>query len=287
MGDMFLLSEPSFTSIAIFSAFLGAIANIVARTLLRDLRTQDILGINFLTMGATLLLISPWFYFFQPSLLVIGLVVVIGLIDTGANYFYFKTFEKTEASIATPLLSLAPVVTFFFGWLALGESSSFFTTLIAAAIIALTIYVSTNFSQLKTFNTQTLLPAVIASFLFGISAIPAKYLLDTLHAVNAPTLYMFRAGVISLFTLLLFGFPLLRISTRQYRIIFFRGLIVISQWVLFYFALSRGNAGVTLTLGNITPIFVLFLSILFLREKPTFRKVLAAVCIFMLSLIIG
>lgn len=282
-----MIPELSFTTIAILSALLGAVANIIARTLLRDLRSQDILGINFLTMGATLLLISPLFYSFQPSLLVIGLVALIGVIDTVANYFYFKTFEKTEASVATPLLSLAPGFTFFFGWLALGESSSWLTYLVAAAIIGLTVYISTNFSQLKTFQAHTLVPALIASFLFGISAIPAKYLLDTLQAVNAPTLYMFRAGFISLFTLLLFGFPLLRITTQQYRVIFFRGLIVISQWVLLYFALSRGSAGVTLTLGNITPIFVFFLSVLFLKERPTLKKVLAALFIFALSFIIA
>ena len=115
-----MIPELSFTSIAILSALLGAVANIIARTLLRDLRSQDILGINFLTMGATLLLISPLFYSFQPSILVIGLVILIGVIDTVANYFYFKTFEKTGASIATPLLSLAPGFTFF-AWLALGR----------------------------------------------------------------------------------------------------------------------------------------------------------------------
>lgn len=281
-----MITQLSFTSIAILSATLGAVANLIARTLLRDLRSQDILGINFLTMGATLLLISPMFYYFQPSLLVLGLVILIGIIDTFANYFYFKTFEKTEASIATPLLSLAPGFTFFFSWLALGEVAHWQTYAIAALIIGLTVYISTNFSQLKNFRKDTLLPALIASFLFGISAIPAKYLLNTLHAVNAPTLYMFRAGFISLFTLLIFGFPLLNISTQKYRIIFFRGLIVISQWVLLYFALSQGSAGVTLTLGNITPIFVFFLSVLFLREKPTLRKVIAASCIFILSLII-
>ena len=48
-----MIPELSFTTIAILSALLGAVANIIARTLLRDLRSQDILGINFLTMGAT------------------------------------------------------------------------------------------------------------------------------------------------------------------------------------------------------------------------------------------
>ncbi len=281
-----MITQLSFTSIAIFSAALGAVANLIARMLLRDLRSQDILGINFLTMAATLLLISPLFYSFKPSLVVIGLVILIAVIDTYANYFYFKTFEKTEASVATPLLSLAPAFTFFFGWLVLGESAPWHTYFIASAIIVLTVYISINFSRFKEYGAHTLVPALFASLLFGVSALPAKYLLDTLHAVNAPTLYMFRAGFISLFTLLLFGFPLLRITTNQYRIIFFRGLIVISQWVLLYFALSQGSAGVTITLGNVTPMFVFFLSILFLKERPTVRKVLAALLIFILSIII-
>lgn len=279
-------SQYSFTTIAIISAFFSAISNILARILLKNLRSKDILGVNFLTMGGTLLLISPLFYFFRATPLALGLIVLISLIDTVANYFYFKTFEKTEASIATPILSLAPGFTFFFGWLFIGDIVNFKTFIFSAFIIFLIIVFSIDFKNFRHFKVHTLKPALAASFLFGISAIPSKYLLTTLQVINAPTLYMFRAAFIAFFALLLFRFSIPQISIREYRIIFVRGLIVITTWILLYIALSRGNAGVTLTLGNITPIFVFILSVIFLHEKPTLKTVVMSILILVLSLII-
>lgn len=283
----------SFTAIAIISAFLGAVANILARTLLKNIKSREMVGINFLTMGAVLLLISPLFYKFEASTLTVALIVLIALIDTVANYFFFKTFEKTEASTATPMLSLASVIplylfpafTLFLGRFA-GDVVGFKTYFLATLIMILVVIFSIDFKNLGRFKTNTLMPALIASFLFGVSAIPSKILLDQLQAINAPTLYMFRAGFIAFFSLLLFGFPIIKISLKQYRIIFVRSLFVIVQWVLIYYAFTKGSAGVTLTLSNITPIFVFILSAIFLRERPTFKKVLAASLVLVLSLII-
>ncbi|KKS13455.1 MAG: hypothetical protein UU67_C0024G0012 [Candidatus Daviesbacteria bacterium GW2011_GWB1_41_5] len=236
-------SNINFTTVAVASAFFAAIANILARTLLKNLRSQDILGINFLSMGITLLLISPLFYKFKPSLTAIGLIILIAVIDTAANYFFFKTFEKTEASIATPILSLAPGFTFFFGWLVLGDAVNIQTYFLAGLIILSIIIFSVDFKNFHKFRVATLTPALISSVLFGVSAIPSKILLTSLDVINAPTLYMFRAGFIALFALLFFGFSVKGITIGQYRFIFIRGLFVIAQWVLLYFALSKGSAG--------------------------------------------
>jgi drug/metabolite transporter (DMT)-like permease len=278
------MASINFTLIAIASAFLGAIATLLARTLLKDLKSKDILPVNFFTMSIILLLLSPLFYHFDPSFLTMGLVMLIALIDTGANYFFFKTFEKTPASIASPLLSLAPMCTFFFSWIFLNDATSIRSLLLSLLILIFILVFSIDFSDFQAFKRATLWPAVISSVLFGISSIPSKYLLSTLHAVNAPTLYMFRAGFIAVFSTLLFRFTVTDISITHYRIIFLRGLVVIAQWVLLYFALTVGNAGVTITLGNITPIFVFLLSILFLREKPTLKKLAAAVFVLIFSL---
>jgi drug/metabolite transporter (DMT)-like permease len=281
-----LFFQNNFTIIAIVSAFFAAIANILARTLLKDLRSRDIIGINFLTLAVTLLIFSPLFYHFDASLLAFGLIILIALIDALANFFYFKTFEQTEASVATPILSLAPAVTFLTGWIFLTDIASWQTYLYAIAIIFLVIYFSVDLKNFSKFKNVTLFPALAASFLFGISAIPTKYLLSTLKVINAPTLFMFRAGFIALFALLIFKFPLKRISFHQYWFIFIRGLFVIAQWVLLYFALSVGNAGVTITLGNITPIFVFIISLIFLKEHFTWKKAIAAILILVLSIII-
>ncbi|MCX6784394.1 MAG: DMT family transporter [Candidatus Komeilibacteria bacterium] len=274
----------SFTLLALGSAIFASIANILARALLKNLKSRDILGINFLTMGVTLLLLSPWFYYFKITLLSFGLLVLISFIDCLANYFYFKIFEKNEASIATPILSLAPAFTFLFAWLIINDVVSWEKYIISLAIIILVVLFSADFS-FKSFKFKSLLPGLISSALFGLSAIPSKYLLSS-GVINAPTLYMFRAGLIALFALLFFRFPLNSLTTGQYQTIFFRGLFVITQWVLLYYALTLGNSGVTLTLSNTTPIFVFILGAIFLQEKITYKKIIAALLILIFSLII-
>lgn len=279
-------SHINFTLVAIISSVFGAVANILARTLLKDLKSRDILGINFLTMGITLSLLSPWFYFFHATKVTISLVVLIALIDALANYFFFKTFEQTEASVATPILSLAPAFTFLFSFLFLKDSVPLPTLLLSLGIIISIIIFSIDFENFDQFKISTLKPALISSVLFGISAIPSKFLLSNLHAINSLTLYMFRAGLIALFSLLFLKFPLQNITVKQFRTIFFRGLVVITQWGLLYWALSQGHAGVTITLANITPIFVFFFGALFLKERISIKKVITSVLILAFSLLI-
>jgi drug/metabolite transporter (DMT)-like permease len=272
------------TIIPIISAFLAAIAGILARVLLKDTPAKKMLAANFLIMGATLLILSPLFYKFIITWQSIGLIILIVVLDTLGNYFYFKTFEETEASIALPLLSLAPIVTFFFGAIILGEYPSIMIIISASIIVALIIAISIDWKKLAEFRKVTLYPALASAFLFGISAIPSKYLLSTLSATNAPTLYMFRAILIGVFALLIFENSLNKISTKTYGFIFIRGLFVIGQWILLYYAITLGNTGVAVTLGNITPIFVLFLSIIFLKESFSWKKSLAALAILIISL---
>jgi uncharacterized membrane protein len=277
----------SFTEIAVISAIFAAIANILARVLLKNLNSKSILSINFAIMAITLALLSPFFYRFDLSPESLSLLIVVGAIDTLANYFYFKTFEKTEASIATPILSLAPGFTFLFSWLFIGDKVSLRTLILTIIIIFLIVLFSIDFKKFKHFKAAALIPALASSFLFGVSAVPSKYLLSNLHAINSPTLYMIRAGFIAIFGLLLFGLPPLRkITNRQYGFIFIRGLFVITQWLLLYYALTKGNAGVVVTLGNITPIFVFVFSVIFLRENPTIKKISAAMLVLILSLLI-
>ena len=276
----------SATLIPIASAFLAAIASVLARVLLKGIPTKNILAANFFIMGATLLVLSPLFYRFTISWQSAALVGLIALIDTTANYFYFKTFEQTEASVAVPILSLAPVVTFFASATFLSQSTSLTTIIYCLLIIALVIAISTNWKEIGNFKVATLYPALMSSFLFGLSAIPSTYLLTTLAATNAPTLYMIRAGLIGLLAILIFKDSFTALDLRTYRFIFFRGLFVIGQWILLYYALTLGNTGVAVTLGNITPVFVLLMSILFLSESFNWKKMLAAAGILILSLLI-
>jgi drug/metabolite transporter (DMT)-like permease len=236
-------------------------------------------------MGWTLIIFSPLFYSFTLNITNVLLIILISVIDTLGNYFYFKTFEKTDASIATPLLSLAPVFTFLFGWLILNDTVSLHTYILAFIIILSIIVLSTDFRRFGQFKLYTLFPAISASLLFGISAIPIKILLNT-NAINAPTLYMLRAVIVAFLVLTFFRKSVIRLSIRDYGFIFFRGLFVIAQCVLLYTAIGMGNAGVSMTLGNITPLFVFILSFFFLQEKPTMKKAITCILILAISAIL-
>lgn len=274
------------TLIPIASALLAAITSIFARILLKDVSARQMLAVNFFIMGATLLVLSPLFYRFAVSWQSISLVFLIAVIDTLANYLYFKTLENTEASVAIPLLSLAPVATFIFSALFLAEYPSVTTILGALVIMILVVAISTDWQKLTHFKVATLYPGLASSALFGLSAIPTKYLLTTLAATNAPTLYMLRAGLIALFAVLIFKNSFSLLDINKYRLIFVRGIFVIGQYILLYYALTLGSAGVALTLGNITPVFVLILGAMFLGERFTWRKALAACTVLAISFII-
>lgn len=273
----------SFTILALVSAIFASMANIIARVLLKDIKASSVIGVYFAIMAVTMLVLSPLFYHFEYSPKSIMLLLSIVLIDIIANYFYFKTFEKSEASVATPLLSIAPLFTFILSYFILGESVDVKTLLLSLTIVFLIIWF--GYVPNSKYTKETLRPAIIASFLFGLSAIPTKELLSEVDVINAPTLYMFRAALIAIIALLIFKTKT-NISVKQYRLMFFRGLIVITQWVLLYYALTKGAAGVTMTISNTAPIFVFIFSIIILNEKPTLKKMLAAIAVLVLALII-
>ncbi len=81
-------------TLALLSALFAAIANILARTLLKNAKSQDMLGISFSMMAVTLIVISPFFYAFTMNPLSVGLIITIVLIDLIANYYYFKIFSN-------------------------------------------------------------------------------------------------------------------------------------------------------------------------------------------------
>jgi drug/metabolite transporter (DMT)-like permease len=274
------------TLIPILSALCAATAGILARKLLKGIPSKVFMPIAFSMMTATLLLFSPFFYRFTYSTLSMLLVLVIASIDTAANYFYFKTFEKSEASVAIPILSLSPVVTFILSGLLLGEKPKLTSIVGSILIMFLIIRLSSSKQDLKSFRATTLRPAVISSILFGASAIPSKYLLSTMKATNALTLYMLRGALITLFSVLVFKNSVRSFDVKTYRFIFLRSLFVIGQYLLLYTAFTLGSTGVAVTLGNITPVFVLILGGLFLKEKITIQKTCIVLLVLAISLIV-
>lgn len=279
-------SNLNYQSIAIISAFFAALANIAARALLREAKSYNIMGLSFLMIGSSMLIFSPIFYFFNPTWTAIGLLYLIGVIDALANYFYFKSFEKSEASVATPLLALAPIITFIGSFIFLGTETSFIKFTLAVCVMMGIIIMSTDPKEIKHSFHGSLFAPLMACLLFGLSSIPSKFLLSNLTAINAPTLYMFRATIIGMISFIFMRPNLQSLTTQLYKLIWFQGILAIIQWVSLYLSLSKGNPGITMTLANISPVFTVFLGAFFLKEKITKKKITSSILILIFSILI-
>lgn len=277
------ITQLDYKILAIVSAFFWALANIFARVFLKEVKAYHSMGISFLMVGSTLMILSPLFFHFEPTWKTILLLYLIAVIDAIANYFYFKTFEKTEANVATSVLSLSPIFVFAFGWLFLQETTEFIDIVLAFLIIICVVWLTVDFKNIKSYTSQTLGPALLASFFFWISTIPSKAILDGGELINSPTLYMFRATIIGMIALIFMRANLGTLNLRHIRMIWFQWLLAILTWVTYYYALTHGNAGITNTLSHISPVFALFIWAMFLSEKITLQKASAAILIAIFS----
>lgn len=270
---------------AIISAIIAGGAAVLARKLLFKIKAMDYMVINFLVMGGMLAIFSPWFFRFDLSWASLGNLFLVIAIDLAGNYLYFKTLENTEASVAVPLLSLAPVFTFLVGFLWLQEIVSAATIFFSAAIIVSLVFFSIDLKNFKVFNKHTLIPALLSSLAFGVSAIPSKILLHQLHATNGASLYMVRAVAIAAVGFLCGG-SVRQVTSSQFFGVVARGVFVIGQYLLLYYALAHTVAGVAVTLENTAPVFAFVFAVVFLKEKTTFKKIVCSILILILSLLI-
>ncbi len=265
----------SSTVLAITSAFLGGVTTIMARLVLQKMRPQEVMVISFVVMMSVLLILSPHFYVYKPSLESALVIVALCLIDTVANLLLFKAHANAEPGVSSPLLALTPFFTFLFGWVLMGDRPDIPSAALSFAIVMVLILLSIDLSRWRQISGTVILPALLSGVLFGLSAIPAKHLLSTMDAINAPTLYMFRSAYIALFSLIFLDLKLSGVTQKEFRLILVRSLLVIAQWLCFYLALQKGEAGITVTLANLTPVFVFILAPFFLKERTIFKTLLA------------
>lgn len=261
------------------SALLAAFATIYAKFLFKEMTTRGFIAINFLVMSLLLLPFSPLFFELSITALSISLIALIVLLDTAANYFYFRSIEIAEVSHVAPIHSIAPIFTLLLSAILISYSVNM-EVIIITLVITFSIYVL-NLERIGYLSPFIMMLqkknyyALFAALFFGISAIPAKFALDIYSVINPPTLYMIRNFIISLVFFVAFREEHLIKDIKKLAMIATRGCIVISQWLLFLYAISLGNVTLVVSIAGIAPLFVLVGGYLFLREKITLQKLVA------------
>lgn len=233
------------------------------------------LGVNALCLCVYLSLSSDRVDLWAPANLIF---VIIGIFVPGvARFFIFKGMERLGASISACLTNSTPLFAIVFAVVFLGERPTITNLLGALSIVAGIISLSWR-GATKTWRTGDLLFPLMAAFLFaGRDNLVRVGLLQIDSPITGATI----ASVVSLVTMALFyrafaeNKPLGALGLRGLGLFGVAGFMNFLSYVFIYTALSMERVSLISPLVNASSLFVLPLSIIFLKdvEKLTARKI--------------
>jgi DME family drug/metabolite transporter len=258
-------------ALALLSALLSAAATILIRQGLRGSAPFTGVWINML-VGAVCLWIAVALTggLGQPTPSAFALFVLAGLIGTVAGrVLRFFAIEAVGASITGAFTNVTPLVSSGLAILLLGERVSLPIVAGTLVIVAGATLLSTGGRSLGVRPVQLLLP-VLSATCFGIVAILRKVGLSGMAPVPGTAVNVTTALVVFTGFLLASGqggAMLCRGRSLGYFIA--AGLTENLSVFLVVLALSVGTVSVVAPLTNVTPLFVILFSLLFLRGIET------------------
>ncbi len=268
----------------LISAVLGALANLLAGTVMRLSPPRNFLAFNFMLFVGLMLPFAPWFFHFQPDPASLLLFLIISVADAAANFLYFKAFELNTALTASALLGLSPLFALLMAPLFTNISSTPGIRQVLGILMILGgllfiqpgLLAGLGHSAGKAGNGWfPLMAALLSAILFGVTLYPTKLLLAS-GVTNAYSFYLLRAGLIGGGLWLVLKPDHSWVNWRTAAITAGRASIVISQWLLLLYALVLGLPSVVKSVGDTSPLFVVLFSAVFLRQKINWKQGLAA-----------
>ncbi len=268
---------------AVISAFSGGIANLLARRLVRFAPARDLVSVNFGLMTLMLLPAAPWFFRFEANRQAVGIFALAALVDAAGNIFYFKSFEALPAVTASSVLALSPLFSLIlWPWLAPDAVLSEWNSVgIGLAVVGLVLLARPARDQAAEpqqwrWRLTNMTYPLLAALLFGVNIYPVRTLLVN-DWTNPYTYYLLRAPVIAAATWLALRPRMDWLDKKRVGLTAGRLVFVIGQWLLLLTALELGSPAVVKALADASPLFVLLLSGLVLREKVGKWQALGAV----------
>ncbi|RLG15358.1 hypothetical protein DRN69_03150 [Candidatus Pacearchaeota archaeon] len=238
--------------------------------------------LEFLALVGVML---PFIYFFwklEPgafelrNIFIFFLVVLFSII---ANLFVFYSmkWEKVSnlepAKILEPLFTiiLALIFSFIFG-------QALYNRKINVLIPALIAGAALIFSHIKKNHLQFnkyFIAAILGSFFFALELIISKLIL---HYYSPLTFYFLRCSAILLISFALFRPRIKKASNVKWHVLSVGIVFVIYRVIVYYGYLNYGVIFTTLML-MLAPTFVYLLAWKFLKEKPSWKNILATIII--------
>lgn len=270
--------------LSLLSSFLNAVNTLYAKKITLEIKDNNsFIVATFAIVGFFLAMVMPWFYSFKATPASISLVVVVIMLDTLANILFFLCMERIEVSRLAVYLALTPMFTFLPNIALHGFSLHAMTSVlfIVIGIYLLNMNGKSPITPIVELKKPGNLLGLLTAVAYGVSMVPTQQLL--VHEwINAPTLYLFRAWGIAVLIYALYRPKIWYPKAAMH--LSFRGLLVIIQWLCLFTALREADGTLVVSLAYTSPLFAVFLSRIYFKERITTGK-LAACCITILGIL--
>jgi drug/metabolite transporter (DMT)-like permease len=286
------LAKLATVSLATFAALMEATATILEKKVLRKHKVSSITYVVLSFLAIVLLSIPVFFVLTQffphlfswrigleafqlKNILILSGVVILAIF---ANLFVFYALKWEKISELEPILITQSlfIILFAFTFYA-SERQTPYPVLIAALVASAALI----FSHIRKHHLQFSKYAVAALFgnmLFASELVLSKSLLGYYSPLS---FYFVRCGIILIITSIIFAGKIQKVSKISAIHIGLAALIwIIYRAILYY---SYGLKGIIFTtlLFMLAPVFVYLFSYIYLKEKPTWRNIVASIIILL------
>ena len=261
------MTSASVPAIALASAFASASATVLLRRGLRHDGPYAAVWMN-LAVGT----VGLWLAVAltggvgRPSLLGVTLFALAGLIGTvGGRVLRFIGIDVVGASITAALVNLSPLVSSALAILLLGERVTLPIVLGTLVIVGGTMLLSSGGHHTGVRPRQLAVP-LMSAVCFGVVAILRKVGLSGIDAIPGFAVNV-TAALIAFTAFLMASGQTAAMACRRQSLVYFLAAGITENLAVFLvvLALTIGSVSVVAPLSSVSPIFVLLLSLFFLR----------------------
>ncbi len=275
--------------IALAATLISAFEKIIESRMVNSKFTKIVSPLESLVSSAyvnaliilAIIFVTPGSVHFQATWITVITLGTIGILDFWYNLFMLKALQGKSATETSAILSMSPILVLGLSTFLPGMSQTWISLLPTVVLIVLGVYLLQTEKGQKPFahlNTPSSLYAIAATVCIAISSMIVSHTLDAQLSSELFLLFV-RMSIIAVFGHLVFR-PRFFPSNFQKRtwllIILCTEALYVFEWILKVKAIGQESALLATAIFSTTPLFVLGMDALFLKQKLTRRKSMGA-----------
>lgn len=279
-------------SLATFAAFLEASATTLEKMVLRKHKINSITYLIFSFLSIVLISLPVFIILnqvlpelfswkitsgaYEPkNILILGSIVLISIV---ANFLIFYALKWEKISELEPILITQALFVILFAFTFYASERQTSSTVLIAAIIAAMALIFSHIKKHHLKFSKYAVAALLGNILFATELVLSKSLLDSYSPLS---FYFTRCAIILIISSVFLSKKIHKISKITFSHIALTAFIwIIYRAILYY---SYGIKGIIFTtlLFMLAPVFVYLYSYFYLKEKLSWRNIIASIIIIL------